>query len=104
MGTTDQAPPEIERVTEDELQALSVALFGPLLTFDEARQVLKVGRNTLGRYIQSGTLPAIEHARRIYIPRQAVADYMDGLHAEAEQRRQARAAKRRPRPRNTSAA
>lgn len=104
MGTTDQAPPEIERVTEDELKTLSASLFGPLLTFDEARQVLKVGRNTLGRYINNGTLPAIEHARRIYIPREAVARYMDDLHIEAEQRRAARAAKKRPRARNSSAA
>lgn len=103
MSTTDRTTePAIERVTPAEVDALTASLFGSLLTVEEAGRILGVTRDSVYRYISDGTLPGIIHARRRWIPRQAVTDYMDNLHAEAEQRRAARAAKKRPRPRSAA--
>jgi excisionase family DNA binding protein len=49
-----------------------------LLTIDEARTILRVGRNTMYSLVQQG-LPSIRVGKQIRIPRNAMLNWVDKM-------------------------
>lgn len=50
----------------------------PIMTFSEARSILKIGRNKMLELIHSGELQAFQIGNRWRIKRESLFEYIDG--------------------------
>jgi excisionase family DNA binding protein len=55
-----------------------------LLSVREAGEVLGIGRSKTYELINEGALEVVRIGRRALVPRQAVAEFVEGLRAEAD--------------------
>ena len=51
----------------------------PIMTFNEAKTILRIGKNSLLSLIHSGELEAVKIAGRWKITREALIEYIQGL-------------------------
>lgn len=67
MGTSERPLPEVR-----------------FLTVAEVAAVMRVSKMTVYRLVHAGELPALRVGRSFRVPEQAVHDYLDHAHVEAE--------------------